>query len=168
MRTANPESSTTLLLCREIPMTTNFQIEKFDSLHGYLPELQLLIDTCYPKPPRDVFYRLVDQYRCGFPAWIARADDGRIVGFVHLAPNSKGGTLETLAVHPDYRRLGIAQQLVQRLADATAGVISLTTRIPAFFSALYFEEIRVLPDRSVFMIQTRFPGERAQPKGVSQ
>ena len=125
-------------------------------LDGCFAELHALLDTCYPRPPRDVFYRFIERYRPGFPAWIARSADQQIIGFVHLAPNSKGGTLETLAVHPAHRGQGLARTLVQCLLDKTQGVISLTTRIPDFFSALSFESICTLPDQSVLMIQVRF------------
>jgi N-acetylglutamate synthase-like GNAT family acetyltransferase len=134
-------------------MMIRFPIERHDSLSGCLQALHKLLDQCYPAPPRDVFYRLVDQYHPGFPAWIARAEEGQIIGFVHLAPNSKGGTLETLAVHPDFRGQGLAQALVQRLLEETIGVVTLTTRIPDFFAAFGFEPVRRLPDGSLFMIR---------------
>ena len=137
------------------PMNDDYQIEYRESLSDCLIELHRLLDACYPRPPRDVFYRLVSQYRSGFPAWIVRTQAGQLVGFVHLAPNSKGGTLETLAVDPAHRRQGIAQALVRRLVESTEGVISLTTRIPDFFISFGFEQIRALPDGSVYMIQIR-------------
>lgn len=135
----------------------NVTLQRRETLTGYYPRLHQLLDRCYPKPPRDVFYRLVEQYRPGFPAWLAHSANGNLVGFVHLTPNSKGGTLETLAVDPDYRGLGIAQALVRSLLDATPGLINLTTRIPDFFRCQGFEIVRTLPDDSVFMIQIRFP-----------
>lgn len=138
-------------------MSVGYTIVHTVSLTGYYPELHRLLDHCYPKPPRDVFYRLVEQYRPGFPAWLAHSVEGNLIGFVHLAPNSKGGTLETLAVDPDYRGLCIAQALVRSLLEATPGLISLTTRIPAFFQRQGFEAVRTLPDASVFMIHLHFP-----------
>lgn len=144
-----------------------YQIARRDKLENCLVELHALLDMCYPMPPRDVFYRLTEQYRPGFPAWFARDERNQLVGFVYLAPNSKGGTLETLAVHPDYSRLGIAKDLVKELLEATHGVISLTTRIPKFFVLLGFQRVCSLPDESVFMFQLRSdpriaiqPGER--------
>jgi len=138
-------------------MNDTYRIEYHENLSDCLADLHRLLDACYPRPPRDVFYRLIAQYRPGFPAWIARAKSGQLMGFVHLAPNSKGGTLETLAVHPDYRGQGIAQALVRQLVESTEGVISLTTRAPDFFANLGFERIQTLPDESVFMIKVR-PG----------
>ena len=135
----------------------NVTLQRCETLTGYYPRLHQLLDRCYPKPPRDVFYRLAEQYRPGFPAWLAHNVEGNLIGFVHLAPNSKGGTLETLAVDPDYRGLGIAQALVRSLLEATPGLISLTTRIPDFFRRQGFEAVRTLPDASVFMIHLQFP-----------
>ncbi len=123
---------------------------------GYYPQLHRLLDLCYPHQPRDVFYRLVEQYRPGYPAWLALNEETSLIGFVHLAPNSKGGTLETLAVDPGYRGLGVARALVQSLLKASPGLITLTTRIPDFFLHQGFEIIRSLPDASVLMIYCDF------------
>ncbi|WP_295401260.1 GNAT family N-acetyltransferase [uncultured Thiocystis sp.] len=147
-------------------MNNKYSIEQRQLLSGCLPQLHVLLDRCYSRPPRDVFYRLIEQYRTGFPAWLARSGDGRIIGFIHLAPNSKGGTLETLAVDPDFRHLGIARALVNHLLDATSGVVSLTTRIPAFFATQGFQSISVLPDQSVFMIHVHFDREDLLPSEV--
>lgn len=132
-------------------------IVRRESLTGYYPPLHRLLDVCYPRPPRDVFYRLVERYRPGFPAWLALGAADNLVGFVYLVPNSKGGTLETLAVDPGYRSQGIAQALVRRLLEATPGLISLTTRIPDFFQRQGFEIVRILPDGTLYMIHLRFP-----------
>ena len=55
-----------------------------------------------------------------------------------LSPHSKGGHLENLAVAPSARGRGIGQQLVQALLQAVghaaSPMVSLTTRIPRFFS----------------------------------
>jgi GNAT superfamily N-acetyltransferase len=137
-------------------MRQGYTIDYREKLDGCLIELHALLNTCYPRPPQDVFYRLVAYYRPGLPAWTARAESGDLVGFVHLAPNSKGGTLETLAVHPAHRGQGIARALVAQVLAATSGVVSLTTRIPAFFAAQGFQEVCVLPDDSVYMIKIQF------------
>ena len=61
-----------------------YQIQRRDKLENCLVELHALLDMCYPKPPRDVFYRLTEQYRPGFPAWFARDERNQLVGFVYL------------------------------------------------------------------------------------
>ncbi|WP_017658927.1 GNAT family N-acetyltransferase [Baaleninema simplex] len=137
-------------------MKSNIKISRRNDLTGVLPALRDLLDTCYPKPPRDVFYRLIEQYRIGFPVYIAVEENEKIVGFTYLAPNSKGGTLESLAVHPDFRGLQIGSNLVRRLIGENRGVIQITTRIPEFFEKLEFKSITQLPDNSYFMIYLNF------------
>ncbi|MBD2134019.1 MULTISPECIES: Rpn family recombination-promoting nuclease/putative transposase [unclassified Sphaerospermopsis] len=77
------------------------QIYHRNNVHNILPDLKELLDICYPQPPQNVFYLLVEEYRRGFPVYIAIENSGKVIGFTYLAPNSKGGTLESLAVHPD-------------------------------------------------------------------
>ncbi|MFG3817240.1 GNAT family N-acetyltransferase [Limnothrix redekei] len=127
-----------------------------NDLNNILPGLKELLDTCYPKPPKDVFYRLIEQYRIGFPAYIAIDKNEKIIGFTYLAPNSKGGTLESLAVHPDFRSRQIGSDMIQLLLDENPGVIQITTRIPEFFERLAFKRITQLPDNSYFMINLNF------------
>jgi len=133
-------------------MERNIRIYRRNNLAGILPELKDLLDTCYPNPPKDVFYRVIEQYRIGFPAYVAIDENEKIIAFTHLAPNSKGGTLENLAVHPDFRSLHIGSDLVQHLFLENRGVIQITTRIPKFFEKLSFQSITQLPDNSYFMI----------------
>ncbi len=137
-------------------MKSNIEIYPRNDLSNILPALKELLDTCYPNPPRDVFYRLIEQYRIGFPAYVAVEENEKVIGFTYLAPNSKGGTLESLAVHPDFRGLQIGSDLVQHLLDKNRGVIQITTRIPAFFEKLAFQSITQLPDNSYFMIHLNF------------
>jgi len=76
---------------------------------------------------------------------------------VMLSPHSKGGHLDNLAVAPVARGQGVGRALVQRLlADSAVdgpAMISLTTRIPAFFSALGFQVVGPLGDTSIAMVQ---------------
>lgn len=113
-----------------------------------------LLDRCYPRPPRDVFERMVALYRPGDPLCTLE-HDGRTLGMVYCARHSKGGHLESLAVDPDYRGLGLADRLVKTLVQYNPGVISLTTRIPAYFERLGFRAIEPLIDQLVFMIAYR-------------
>jgi len=130
----------------------NCHIECRTSLSGCWEQVCRLVDRCYPRPPRNVFFRLIEQYREGYPVWLALADDD-VIGMVMLIPNSKGGTLETLAVWPDARGQGIAAKLVDALLESSSGVISLTTRIPEFFQKRGFQPITPLDDKSIFMIR---------------
>jgi N-acetylglutamate synthase-like GNAT family acetyltransferase len=93
-------------------------------------------------------------YRPGDPLYTLE-HDRYVVGIVYCARHSKGGHLESLAVDPEYRGRGFADWLVNTLIADNPGVISLTTRIPAYFERLGFKPVETLPDRSVFMVASR-------------
>jgi len=111
------------------------------------------MDVCYPKPPHDIFERMLAMYRDGDPIYTVEHDQ-QVVGCVYCARHSKGGHLESLAVAPGFRVLGLADGLVQMLLSDNAGVISLTTRIQTYFERFGFTAIRDLEDGSIFMIHT--------------
>ena len=119
----------------------------------HLLKIHQLLDICYPCPPKDVFYRFVALNNSSMRNYHALTTEGKIIGIVQLSPNSKGGTLETLAVHPDFRGQSIGNKLCSRLLLESQGVIQLTTRIPDFFSKFGFSVIKELPDKSMYMVR---------------
>ena len=129
----------------------------FESSLTSLPwqELQYLLDSCFPRPPRDVFPRVVSASHRSQRVWLAK-NDNKIVGVVMLSPHSKGGHLENLAVSPSMRGSGIGHRLVCSLLDALRtegpGIVTLTTRIPSFFSRHGFHPCGTLSDGSITMI----------------
>jgi len=118
-------------------------------------QLQPLLDVCYPRPPRDVFERVVTASHRRQRLWLASDADG-VLGLVMLSPHSKGGHLDNLAVAPSARGRGIGQQLVQTLLQVVAehgpAMVSLTTRIPRFFSPFGFQACGQLADGSTAMM----------------
>ena len=124
-------------------------------------QLQQLLDQAFPLPPRDVFERVVQASHRSQRLWIATSRDGALQGLVMLSPHSKGGHLENLAVAPAARGQGVARALVERLLIDSAvdypAMISLTTRIPDFFSALGFQVVGPMGDASVAMVQLLKP-----------
>ena len=121
-------------------------------------QLQQLLDQSFRLPPRDVFERVVQASHRPQRLWIATSPQGSALhGLVMLSPHSKGGHLDNLAVAPAGRGQGVGRALVQRLlADSAAdgpAMISLTTRIPAFFSALGFQVVGPLGDAAIAMVQ---------------
>ena len=73
-----------------------------------------------------------------------------------LSPHSKGGHLENLAVLPSARGRGIGQKLVQALLEAFPhdgpAMVSLTTRIPLYFSPFGFQPCSQPADGSTAML----------------
>ena len=125
-------------------------------------QLQQLLDQSFPLPPRDVFERVVQASHRPQRLWIATAPGGGALhGLVMLSPHSKGGHLENLAVAPAARGQGVARALVERLLTDSAvdypAMISLTTRIPDFFSALGFQVVGPMDDASIAMVQLLKP-----------
>ena len=118
-------------------------------------QLQPLLDACYPRQPRDVFERVVSASHRRQRLWLA-SDVQSLLGMVMLSPHSKGGHLANLAVAPSARGRGIGQQLVQALLQSAAqegpAMVSLTTRIPSFFTHLCFQPCGQLDDGSTAML----------------
>ena len=118
-------------------------------------QLQLLLDTCYPRPPRDVFQRVVASSHRSQRVWLA-SDGSSLLGVVMLSPHTKGGHLDNLAVLPNARGNGLAYQLVTSLLEAVrnegASMVTLTTRIPSFFKKFGFQDCGQLSDGSVAMM----------------
>ena len=121
-------------------------------------QLQQLLDQSFPRLPRDVFERVVQASHRPQRLWIATSPEGgALQGVVMLSPHSKGGHLDNLAVAPAARGQGVGRALVQRLlADSAVDasvMISLTTRIPKFFSALGFQVVGPMDDAAIAMVQ---------------
>jgi ribosomal protein S18 acetylase RimI-like enzyme len=123
--------------------------------HAPWQQLQSLLAACYPQPPQDVFERVVAASHRRQRLWLA-SDGASLLGLVMLSPHSKGGHLDNLAVAPSARSRGIGQQLVQALLQAVGeegpSMVSLTTRIPSFFSPFGFQPCGHLADGSTAML----------------
>lgn len=118
-------------------------------------KLQPLLDACFPRPPRDVFNRVVAGSHRRQRVWLASADDC-LLGLVMLSPHSKGGHLDNLVVLPRARGHGIGQRLVKALlqdvCEQGPAMVSLSTRIPRFFTPFGFKSCGELSDGSTSML----------------
>ena len=50
--------------------------------------------------------------------WLVAVEDGKVVGYVGSQTVLGWTDMMNIAVHPDYRRRGIAESLVEKLVDA--------------------------------------------------
>ena len=118
-------------------------------------DIKVLIDDCYPNPPRDVFDKIIKGVLRQRRVWCAWSD-GKLVGLIMLSPHSKGGHIENLCVNPKYRRKGVGKALVESLISDTRSngpmMLSLTTRIPKYFEDHGFEKCGELHDGSACMV----------------
>jgi GNAT superfamily N-acetyltransferase len=79
--------------------------------------------ACWNQSPHGPSEALEVLRRAGSVCWLAADESGKVVGFVHcfptVGPDAKIWEVDLLAVHPAYRRRGIATELV-RLAAGSA------------------------------------------------
>ena len=118
-------------------------------------QIHELLDACYEQPPRNVFDLVAASSHRQQQLWLA-TERNRIVGMIMLSPHSKGGHLENLAVDCSARGRGLAKLLVHELLSSVEqrgpSVVTLTTRIPDFFSTLGFRACGQLADGSIPMV----------------
>ena len=65
--------------------------------------------------------------------WIVALDDDHVVGYIGSQSVLDGADMMNIAVHPNYRRIGGAQELVERLIMTLKekGVVSLMLEVRA-------------------------------------
>lgn len=118
-------------------------------------DVRILIDDCYPNPPRDVFEKIIKGTFRQRRVWCAWSD-GKLVGLIMLSPHSKGGHIENLCVIDKKRNQGVGKALVDTLIKDTLScgpmMLSLTTRIPRYFEYYGFVKCGELSDGSVCMV----------------
>jgi len=125
-------------------------IHHVHSLKGVYVMIHSLLNSAFPKEPRDVFYRFAESYHDGFPAWIL-VEDGLIKGMTFVIPNSKGGTLECMAIDPELWGHGAGRALVDAVVNDFGGFLTLTTRVPEFYEKAGFNRITSFKDGSTAM-----------------
>ena len=87
--------------------------------------------------------------------WLVALDGATVAGYVGSQSVLDGADMMNIAVHPDYRRRGIARELVTGLADALAekGVKSLALEVRqsnapaiALYEQLGFQQVGLRPN----------------------
>lgn len=102
-----------------------------------------------PARPHDLAGAIELLGRCELPVedvaerfghyFVVREDDGRVVGLAGLEVHGEDGLLRSVAVDPDYRRLGLASSLVAAALERgrrleLRGIYLLTTTARDYFS----------------------------------
>ena len=108
---------------------------------------------CFPDPwsERSIASELSNQ----LALWLVAEDNGVVAGYIGSQTVPDESDMMNVAVHPDYRRRGIAEALVNTLCDALKerGSVSLTLEVrasnepaKALYEKLGFEQVGRRPN----------------------
>ena len=139
-----------------------------DLLHAPWKEIQGLLSECYPKPPSDVFEKVISLSHTNLRLWIALSSNDNLIGLIMLSPHGKGGHIENISVSKESRNNGIGRMLLKRVIDDVSKdgnyLITLTTRKTKFFENFGFTAIANLGDGSTAMSLVIDPDDIHQPQ----
>jgi len=97
----------------------------------HVPQIAELEKLCFSDPwsERSISSELSNDYSY----WLVALDDDRVAGYVGSQSAFDEADMMNIAVHPDYRRKGIAQKLVAGLCDALSqkGIRALLLEVRA-------------------------------------
>ena len=81
-----------------------------------VPQVAELEKICFSDPwsEKSVAYELTNPLSC----WLVAVEDGRVAGYIGSQTVMGESDMMNVAVHPDYRRRGIAERLVNDLVEA--------------------------------------------------
>ena len=82
----------------------------------HVPQVAELEKICFSDPwsEKSVAYELTNPLSC----WLVAVEDGRVAGYIGSQTVMGESDMMNVAVHPDYRRRGIAERLVNDLLEA--------------------------------------------------
>ena len=125
----------------------------------HVSEIAELEKLCFSDPwsERSVASELNSPYSY----WLVALEQDRVVGYVGSQSSFEEADMMNIAVHPDFRRLGIAERLVLALCDALAekGVCALLLEVRASN-----EPAKALYDKLGFVQVGRIPNYYRNPK----
>ena len=108
---------------------------------------------CFPDPWSEK--SIVSELSNKLALWLVAEEDGRVAGYIGSQTCCDESDMMNVAVHPDHRRLGIAEALVVALCDALTeqGSVSLTLEVrtsnepaKALYEKLGFEQVGRRPN----------------------
>ena len=82
----------------------------------HVPQVAELEKICFSDPwsEKSVAYESTNPLSC----WLVAVEDGRVAGYIGSQTVMGESDMMNVAVHPDYRRRGIAERLVNDLVEA--------------------------------------------------
>ena len=119
----------------------------------HVTQVAELEKRCFPDPwsERSIASELSNQ----LALWLVAEDNGVVAGYIGSQTVPDESDMMNVAVHPDYRRRGIAEALVNTLCDALKerGSVSLTLEVRAsnepaktLYEKLSFEQVGRRPN----------------------
>lgn len=97
-----------------------------DAKTQHIPAMEAIERLCFSSPwTEQTLSRMVDDSACIFLA--AGLDSGGTIGYVSAVTVLDEGYIGNVAVHPDYRRRGVADALITELKRRCAGALSFLT-----------------------------------------
>jgi ribosomal-protein-alanine N-acetyltransferase len=119
----------------------------------HVTQVAELEKCCFPDPwsERSIASELSNQ----LALWLVAEDNGVVAGYIGSQTVPDESDMMNVAVHPDYRRRGIAEALVNTLCDALKerGSVSLTLEVrasnepaKALYEKLGFEQVGRRPN----------------------
>ena len=87
---------------------------------AHVAQIAALEELCFQDPWSE--NSIASELENRLSLWLVALDGDRVVGYVGSQSVMGWADMMNIAVHPDYRRQGVAQELVQRLVAALAQV----------------------------------------------
>ena len=83
---------------------------------SHVPQIAALEKLCFSDPWSE--NSIASELENKLSLWLVAVEDGKVVGYVGSQTVLGWTDMMNIAVHPDYRRRGIAESLVEQLVDA--------------------------------------------------
>ena len=98
-----------------------------------LPEVLQIEKLCYPNPWREMTFRgEIYNQPISFPFVFVHKHQRRIIGYIIFWCIKERAQINNIAVHPDFRRMGIAEAVMRQVLDhirkAGAELVTLEVR----------------------------------------